>query len=52
MQNMANQRIKHLENEKNDFDMIRELAEGNLKRRNEELTHSLEACFDLYYRCI
>ncbi|KDR19230.1 hypothetical protein L798_06285 [Zootermopsis nevadensis] len=40
--NMANQRIKHLENEKNDFDMIRELAEGNLKRRNEELTHSLE----------
>jgi hypothetical protein len=34
--------MKELENEKNDLDMARELAEANLKRRNEELTCSLE----------
>jgi hypothetical protein len=40
---MATQRIKDLENEKNDFDIVRELSEEKLKRRNKELTHSLEA---------
>lgn len=43
LQNVATQKIRDLENEKNDFDMVRELAEGKLRRRNEELTRSLEA---------
>jgi hypothetical protein len=49
---MATQRIKDLENEKNDFDTVKELAEKKLKRRNEELTHSLEVSFDLNYSSI
>lgn len=44
---MATQKVKDLENEKNDFDMVQELAGRKLKIRNEELTRSLEASIDL-----
>jgi hypothetical protein len=39
---VAAQRIKHLENERNDFEMAQELALARLKSRNKELTLSLE----------
>jgi hypothetical protein len=39
---VAAQRIKDLENERNDFEMTRELAEARLKTRNKELILSLE----------
>jgi len=39
---VAAQRIKLLENERNDFEMAQELALARLKTRNKELTLSLE----------
>jgi len=39
---VAAQRVKHLENERNDFEMAKELALERLKTRNKELTLSLD----------
>jgi hypothetical protein len=39
---VAAQRIKELENERNDYEMAREWAETRLKARNKELILSLE----------